>query len=333
MNRANKIAVTVITGFLGSGKTTFINSVLKKYPDVQFALVENEFGEVSIDTKLIKGLDASQMFELKQGCICCTISDEYELVLLELAERFPNVEHLLIETTGIADPAPVIRPFFRDENLQKLYGFNGTICLVDAINFENSPEKEITIKQIVVADLILVSKSEQLSEIQKEAFKQHLKKINPFTEIEFAQFAGTDFLAPFGACPDFLSGGLWVKNMHLTKLDSMLQKNKEQFNFATFSNSHTNLSTKSLQFNQPLNKEQFINWLSYTLDLYKTEIYRTKGFLCFENESYEFILQGVGGSFELVEGSDLSSDSKSEIVFIGNLQVINGLLNFKHFIP
>lgn len=334
MNGKNKISVTVITGFLGSGKTTFINSVLKKYPDVQFALVENEFGEVSIDTKLIKGLDASQMFELKQGCICCTISDEYELVLLELAERFPNVEHLLIETTGIADPAPVIRPFFRDENLQKLYGFNGTICLVDAINFENSPEKEITIKQIVVADLILLSKSEQLSETQKEAFKQHLKKINPFAEIRFVDLNFAGSLAPLGACPDFLSGGLWVGELRKHQdLNSILQKKRTEFNFATFSNSHTNLSTKTLQFNQPLHKEQFINWLSYTLDLYKNEIYRTKGILCFENESYEFILQGVGGSFELVEGSDLSSDSKSEIVFIGNLQVINGLLNFKHFIP
>src|SRR5665647_3913055 len=108
MKAKNKIAVTVITGFLGAGKTTFINRILKNNPDTQFALVENEFGEVSIDTKLIKGLDASQMFELKKGCICFAISDEYELVLQELAERFPNVEHLLIETTGIADPASVI---------------------------------------------------------------------------------------------------------------------------------------------------------------------------------------------------------------------------------
>jgi G3E family GTPase len=111
MNTKNKISVNIITGFLGAGKTTFINQILKNNPDKQFALVENEFGDVSIDTKLIKGLDASQMFELKQGCICCTISDEYELVLLELAERFPNIEHLLIETTGIADPAPLSARF------------------------------------------------------------------------------------------------------------------------------------------------------------------------------------------------------------------------------
>ncbi len=328
MNTQNKIAVTVITGFLGAGKTTFINSVLKKYSETQFALVENEFGDVSIDTRLIKGLDASQMFELKQGCICCTISDEFELVLQELAERFPNIEHLLIETTGIADPASVIRPFFRDENLQTIYHFNGTICLVDAINYENSSEKEITLKQIVVADLILVSKSEQLSEIQKVTFKENLKIINPFAEIGFTQFTGSDFLAPFGASPDFLSGGLGVRELiKHQNLNSILQKQKSKFNFVGTSNSHTHLSAKTLQFNQPINKEQFTEWLAYTLDLYKTEIYRVKGILCFENELYDYILQGVGGSFEMDEGSDLSSESKSEIVFIGNLQGLN--LNFK----
>jgi G3E family GTPase len=312
MSRTSKISVTIITGFLGAGKTTFINSVLKKYPDIKFALVENEFGDVSIDTKLIKGLDASQMFELKQGCICCTISDEFELVLQELAERFPNVEHLLIETTGVADPAPVIRPFFSDENLQKIYHFNGTVCLVDAINFENSPEKEITIKQIVVADLILVSKSEQLSEIQKETFKENLKIINPFAEIEFVDLKFVGSLAPFR--------GLGVI--------PLLQKNRTQFNFATFSNSHTNLSTKTLQFNQPLNKQQFTEWLSYTLDLYKTEIYRVKGILCFENEPYEFILQGVGGSFEMKEGENLISELKSELVIIGKLKEIKFNIDF-----
>jgi G3E family GTPase len=313
LKQQNKIAVTIITGFLGAGKTTFINSLLKENPDIQFALVENEFGDVSIDTKLIKGVDASQMFELKQGCICCTISDEFELVLQELAERFPKVEHLLIETTGVADPAPVIRPFFADENLKEIYQYNGTICIVDALNFENSPEKEITIKQIVVADLVLVSKSENLSAIQKEDFIKNLHKINPFAEVKLNEF---DFLAPFG--------GLGVRDLY--EQSSLLQKNKTQFNFASFSNPHTNLSTKTLRFNQPLNKGEFIRWLSYTLDIHKNEIYRVKGILCFENEPYEFILQGVGGSFEITEGDLILGETKSEIVYIGKLKDVE--LNF-----
>jgi G3E family GTPase len=307
MHRQFKISVTIITGFLGAGKTTFINQLLKSNPDIQFALVENEFGEVSIDTKLIKGVDASQMFELKQGCICCTISDEFELVLLELAERFPNVEHLLIETTGVADPASVIRPFFTDENLKETYQYNGTICLVDAINFENSPEKEITIKQLVLADLVLISKSENLSEIQKAIFKETLQKINLFAEIEFTASTFAGIKAPFR--------GLGV--------NSLFQKKKTMFNFAGFSSPHTNLSTKTFQFNLPLHKEEFLRWFSYTVDIHKNEIYRVKGILCFGNEPYEFILQGIGGSFEITEGENLVSDSNSVLVLIGKLEGIN----------
>ena len=307
MSGKSNIKVTVITGFLGAGKTTFINDLLRKNHGTQFALVENEFGEVSIDTKLIKGVEASRMFELKQGCICCTITDEYELVLAELAERFPNVEHLLIETTGIADPASVIRPFFVDEILEKIYRYNGTICLVDAINFENSPEKDITIKQVVVSDLVLVSKSELISESQKQAFKENLRKINPFAEIEFTALI-------FASVKDLFKG---------LGVNSLLQKKKTIFNFAGLTNSHTDLSTRTLQFNKSLNKQEFIDWLYYNLDIYKKEIYRVKGILCFENEPCEFILQGVGGSFEIIEGDLILGEMLSKLVFIGNLKDIN----------
>ena len=187
MSQDKKISVTVITGFLGAGKTTFINALIKANPEKQFALVENEFGEVSIDTKLIKGVNASQMFELKEGCICCTISDEYELVLVELAERFPHVEHLLIETTGIADPAQVVRPFLKDENLQKLYAFKGTICLVDALNFESESETELKNKQVAVADLVVISKTEKLDSNGNEKLKNLIRRINPLCEIHYVE--------------------------------------------------------------------------------------------------------------------------------------------------
>ena len=297
MNANNKIAVTIVTGFLGAGKTTFINQLLKNNPDKQFALVENEFGDVSIDTKLIKGLDASQMFELKQGCICCTISDEYELVLLELAERFPNVEHLLIETTGIADPTPVIRPFFRDENLHSVYQFNGTICLVDTLNFNLIPEKEISLKQLAVADCILVNKSELLTATQKEIIQNEISRINTLGKIHFSVFGS--------------SSGF--------ELDSIIHQQKFIPDFSAVKSVHSEIASQTFTFQHPLNRKKFTEWLSYTLDLYKKEIYRTKGILCFENEPFEYILQGVGGSFELVEGESFSMNSKSELVFIGKL--------------
>ena len=297
MSGTTKIPVTIITGFLGSGKTTFINNLLKKYPETQFALVENEFGDVAIDTKLIKEVDASQLFELKEGCICCTIADEYELVLQELAQRFPNVEHLLIETTGVADPASVIRPFFSNEDLNEIYHFNGTICLVDALNFESQPEKEISLKQIVTADLVLLNKSEKLFEKQIQDFTITVQKINPFCKIIFTEFGMTSKI----------------------DLNSVIQKEKSLFDFAAKSHLHSELKTQTLSFQQTLNKENFIDWLSYTLDIYKNQIYRVKGILCFENEPYKFILQGVGGSFEISESEHLIQDVESKVVFIGKL--------------
>ena len=306
MNQRQKISVTIITGFLGAGKTTFINSLLKKYTNKQFALVENEFGEVAIDTKLIKGVDASQMFELKEGCICCTITDEYELVLQELAERFPGVQHLLIETTGVAEPAGVIRPFFRDENLQKIYSYTGTVCIVDAINFKKEAEKELRNKQIAVADQVLISKSEKLSLIEKEYLEKQINQINPFCEIRFYP----------------------LENKEQFVLEDLSFRTKFYPDSAEKQMGHSNISTKAFIFSEPLNKEKFTYWLSYTLDVYKNEIYRVKGILCFENEPFEYVLQGVSGNYELNEGENLVFENKSEIVFIGKLSEVDFTTNF-----
>src|SRR6056297_1771832 len=297
MNRNNKVSVTVITGFLGAGKTTFINQLLKNHPETQFALVENEFGDVSIDTQLIKGVDASQLFELRNGCICCTITNEYEGILAELAERFPHVEHLLIETTGIADPASVIRPFFRDENLKKLYRFERCVCLVDALNFESQPDKEIALKQLVIADEAIVTKTEQFSENEKNAFRKIIEEINPLSHIYFAEF-----------------GKVSDVNLLYAKRKNECPEVSDSSHF------HSEIRTETLRFSQPLQKEDFLRKLEYNLDVYKNEIYRAKGILNFENELYEMVLQGVGGSFELFEGENLNSGQESVLVLIGRLE-------------
>nr|WP_319267837.1 GTP-binding protein [uncultured Draconibacterium sp.] len=297
MEHQNKIPVTIITGFLGAGKTTFINFLLKSNPETQFALVENEFGDIPIDTKLIKGVDASQMFELKQGCICCTISDEYELVLKELAERFPNVDHLLIETTGIADPAPVIQPFFADEDLKELYEYNGAICLVDAMNFDDMPEEEMVFKQLNVADMILLNKTENLDEKQQQELAAKMNKLAPLAEIQSTSFGEAKRL----------------------NLNALKQHSFNAYSFLSYKSNHALVQTKTLSFSARLKRADFLYWLEYTLDIYKNKIYRCKGVVCFQNEPFEYILQGVGGRFELEEGDFILEAPESHIVFIGKL--------------
>lgn len=297
MQEESKIPVTVITGFLGAGKTTFINDLLKRNGDTVFALVENEFGEIAIDTKLIRGVDASAMFELKEGCICCSLTDEYELVLQELAERFPHVDHLLIETTGIADPAPVIQPFFSDENLKEIYHFNGTVCLVDALHFNDLPGKEISLKQIMLADQILINKSENLSESEKETLKKELGQLNPFAEISFTEFGNSEQI----------------------RLDKIIRKIRSSFDYVSFSTSHSNIESKLIEPDKAMTKAEFLRWFSYLLDINRNLIYRSKGILYFTDEPFEYILQGLGGNFELLEGDLIVDQGKSKIVLIGKL--------------
>ena len=295
MKQNSKIKVSIITGFLGAGKSSFINNILKTNRTTQFALVENEFGAISIDSKLIKGVDASQMFELKQGCICCTISDEYELVLLELAERFPHVEHLLIETTGIAEPAGVLQPFYQNNEIKQHYNFIQTICIVDAVNFENSPEPEITFKQRIAADQIILNKTENLTNTDIENLKKQINRIHPFVDIHVAKFANS---------PSFIlhKSNYIRQNQNLQLVRSVKQNYIQQ---------------KTLFINKKINRQEFEHWLSYSLDVYKNNIYRTKGILKFENELYEYILQGIGNHYEIIEGENLITSTETFIVFIG----------------
>ncbi len=291
----NKIGVTVITGFLGAGKTTFINQVLKQHQNRQFALVENEFGEVSIDTTIVKGVDASRMFELKNGCICCTISGEYDLVLAELAERFPNIDNLLIETTGLADPAQVAMPFFKNEKLKEIFTFNGTICIVDAINFQSQLKEEVAVKQVASADMILISKVEKVSGYKAEKIKNSVAKINPACKVILpvnglsTEYNPDEKIYQPGFLPDLPSNRLL----------------------------HSGIHSKTFTFNHLLEKDDFVQRLSYNLDVYKSKVYRIKGILCFRNEIYEYILQGVGGSFEITESDNIANQPYTRIVVIG----------------
>lgn len=291
-----KVKTTIITGFLGAGKTTFINKLLKNNQGIKFALVENEFGDVAIDTKLIKGVDAGKMFELKNGCICCTITNEYELILLELADRFPDVEHLIIETTGVADPSPVIKPFFNNKDIRNRFEYQATICLVDAVNFNNQPGQEISLKQIAVADYIVINKTDLVAEKDKNKLKHILESVNPQSDIKFAKH---------GVCNEF-------------DLANSSNDNKIIFLPQTSKNHHAGLTSKTITITEPLEKEVFLEKLSYMLDIYKKQIYRIKGVVYFNNEPFEYILQGVGPWFELTEGG-FAEEKQSNIVFIGKL--------------
>src|SRR3954466_15540889 len=159
----NMVPVTVLTGFLGSGKTTLLNRILKEQHGKRIAVIENEFGEVGVDSELVIGAE-EELFETNNGCICCTVRGDLLRILGQLMKRRDKFDYILIETTGMADPGPVAQTFFLDDELKDKFSLDAIVTMVDARHvwqhFDASEVKE----QIAFADVILLNKIDLMPE-------------------------------------------------------------------------------------------------------------------------------------------------------------------------
>ena len=156
--------VSVLTGFLGSGKTTLLNRILSENHGKRIAVIENEFGEIGVDNDLVIGAE-EEIFEMNNGCICCTVRGDLIRILSNLLKRKDSFDYILIETTGMADPGPVAQTFFMDDELRDALSLDGVITLVDAkhviLHIDDSDEVK---EQIAFADIILLNKTDLVSE-------------------------------------------------------------------------------------------------------------------------------------------------------------------------
>ena len=173
-----RIPVTVVTGFLGSGKTTLLNHVLTRHHGRRIAVIENEFGEIGIDHELVVKAD-EEIFEMNNGCICCTVRGDLIRILGQLARRRDKFDYVLIETTGLADPGPVAQTFFVDEEVREQYRLDGIVTLVDARHvgqhIEDSSECQ---EQIAFADRLLLNKTDLVSDADLAQLESRLKQMN-----------------------------------------------------------------------------------------------------------------------------------------------------------
>ena len=182
-----KIPTSVITGFLGSGKTTLLNYILTKNHGKRIAVIENEFGEVGIDDALVKQKfkEDEEIFEMNNGCICCTVRGDLIKILGKLTKHKQKFDYVLIETTGLADPAPVAQTFFVDDVVQASYSLDGIITVIDAKHItmhidEIKPEgvENESIEQIAFADRILLNKTDLVTAEELEVVKTRIQSIN-----------------------------------------------------------------------------------------------------------------------------------------------------------
>jgi G3E family GTPase len=294
----DKINVYLITGFLGSGKTTVLNHLLQSREGQRNVVIENEFGKASVDGRLINK-SYSDMYELSNGCICCSLDEELYDVLNMIAQSEHWPHNLFIETTGVAD-AGNVAAIFKREDVSKVFDLKLVLCIADAETVENYlDETNETIRQLVCADLIILNKTDFVSPEYALKLQEMMREVNPFAEVLFSK----DGSVPM----DVLE--LPQKEVHLTSGVNegvLLGVNKHKIVTVTYRTDHE------------FYKDYLLHTLNVSLMLHYRQIYRIKGFIKLENSNEKVLLQSTGKRLTLESHGVWEADEPvSELVFIG----------------
>ena len=305
-----KIPVTIITGFLGSGKTTLLNNLIEKYKNKRFAIIENEFGDINIDRSLISKTEGSTIYELSNGCICCTLNKELGITLNSLIMSYASYDHLIIESTGIADPGDIVQTFLSGKRVQRYFELDSVICVIDALNvLQQLKENEETRKQAALANTILINKSDCIDKQKTDLIREELAVINSSARLHSTTYTNIDdyqLLEVFAFAPQKLE-------QEFSAIDFSLVK-------PAFKNGNGhNITSHSFCFNGGFELSKFSLWMESFLLFNTNRIYRVKGIINIHNDDRKYIVQGVNASLSLSQGSawDTNEERCSKLVFIG----------------
>lgn len=308
-----KIPVSVLTGFLGSGKTTLLNYILNQNHGKRVAVIENEFGEVGVDDELVdkKVFGKEEIIEMKNGCICCTVRGDLILILKNLIKKREKFDYVLIETTGLADPAPVAQTFFMDDDITENFYLDAIITLVDTKHFEmhldevkpEGVENEAR-EQIAFADRILLNKIDLVEQSYLEKLKKRIKEINATVEIIETKDSIVD-----------LDKILDIKAFDL----NTVLKNEPEFLTDTEHQHDITVSSVGLIFEGDLNRFKFERWVDKILFEKGVDLFRYKGIISFKGDNRKFIFQGIHMLFMDSPGDKWGKNEKriNKLCFIG----------------
>lgn len=314
--------VSILTGFLGAGKTTYLNHILQQNKDTRYAIIENEFGEQGVDNELIIQPD-STIVEMNNGCLCCTLNDNLYDILNELHERRDEFDEIIIEATGVADPSGLAQPFLTHPVIKKHFPLVATICLIDAEIVEDQLRDTVeAINQITYSDILLINKIDLVSEDYVDILKRKLQAINPLARI--LQGHQNKF-------PNF------SYNKAVEASEDILIQNKTPTTSCTHKHEHHHEHTKDINsqcfvIDEAFNYDFLYQQLFVYLTFQSKDLCRMKGIFYIENQANQFVLQSVGKRLSVDEKRPWKSDEekKSVIVFIGKQLERAGLEKLLH---
>jgi G3E family GTPase len=325
---AEKIPVTVLTGYLGAGKTTLLNRILTENHGKKYAVIVNEFGEIGIDNDLIIGAD-EEVFEMNNGCVCCTVRGDLVRILDGLMKRKGKFDAIIVETTGLADPAPVAQTFFVDEDVQANARLDAVVTVADAKwlsdRLKDAPEAK---NQIAFADVIVLNKTDLVTAPELAEVEARIRAINPYAKLHRTQRAQVKL-------EDVLDRGAF-------DLDRILEIEPEFLHADDHDHHHhhdhghdhhhhhdhghglkhyhdEDMQSLSLRTDKALDPSTFMPWLQDLMAKEGGKILRSKGIISFAGDDDRYVFQGVHMMLEGDHQRAWRDDEKREsrLVFIG----------------
>jgi len=272
------IPVTVLTGYLGAGKTTLLNRILTEEHGKRYAVIVNEFGELGIDNDLIVGVD-EEVFEMNNGCICCTVRGDLIRILSGLMKRKGGFDGILIETTGLADPAPVAQTFFMDDEVRQRTRLDAIVTVVDAKHFEaRLADSHEAAEQVAFADIVLLNKVDLVSPEETERLTSVIRRMNPTATILPSTKCEVELAA-------LLDRGAFDLDRILEIEPGFLGEDDHEHD--------ADIVSVSLSLDRPLDSSRARNWVSSIASDLGQDILRWKGILNIAGQERRLVFQGV----------------------------------------
>ncbi|WP_276198968.1 GTP-binding protein [Chelatococcus sp. XZ-Ab1] len=328
---ADKIPVTVLTGYLGAGKTTLLNRILTEPHGQRFAVIVNEFGEVGIDNDLVVGAD-EEVFEMNNGCICCTVRGDLIRILDGLMKRKGKFDAIIVETTGLADPAPVAQTFFMDQDVSDKTKLDAVVTVADAKwltdRLKDAPEAK---NQIAFADVIILNKIDLVSPEELAEVEGRIRAVNPYAMLHKAERAAVDISQVLGRNAFDLERVLELEPAFLEDDGHHHDHDHDHACGPDCDHDHhrhhgglkhyhdEDMQSVALTIEGEVDPDKFLPWVNDLVQREGPNILRSKGILAFRDEPRRFVFQGV----HMILDGDLQREWKpgeerrSKIVFIG----------------